>query len=134
MKITFGADDLGDDLPASGSRRTIAINSIGGECVVQKEPLAGGDHPFLKPRGNISGVFVFTVTNTFADQDDANTFIAEEYARIGTQDDLVWARAATLFTFADAVLRGVSAVQLMGITVLVQYTFEILGVTVAAAP
>lgn len=128
MKLTFNSVVIGDDAPATGSRRTITINSIGGVATVQKEALAGGANPFQKARGNVSGQLVLTVANTFASVDLCNEFIVEEYARINTQASLVWERAATLFTFSNAILSGVSC-NLMGVTVFVQYTFEITTIT-----
>lgn len=131
MKLTFGSDVIGDDLPASGSRRTITVNSLGGAAVVQKEALAGGANPFLKTQGNVSGQLGFTVKNTFANVDAANEFIVGEYARLGDQGDLVWARGASdLFTFDDAVLSNITF-QLFGVTVLVQYTFEVTTVVLS---
>jgi hypothetical protein len=133
MKLTFATVVIGDDAPASGARRTIVVNQIGGAAVVQTEPLAGGANPFNKSRNNVSGSLAFTVTNTFADVDDANEFIVAEYNRTGTQGDLVWERAATLFTFDDAVLQSVTCTP-FGVTVFVQYTFVITTVTLPTPP
>jgi hypothetical protein len=126
MKLEFGSDTLGDD--AATPRRTIAVNSLAGEALVQRTALAGGANPFLKGRGNVSGRLAFTVTNVFASYDLANAFIPAEYARLGVQDDLVWTRATDLFTFDEAVLAAVNF-QLFGVTVYATYTFEVTTVT-----
>lgn len=115
---------LGDDADRT-TKGTIAIEDLGGEAIVQIEPLAFGANPFQETRNNVAGQFVFTVTRTFASQDLANAYLAAEYARIGEQGNLVWSRAAKLFTFTNAVLRAVRPAQIQGVKVIMRYTFNI---------
>lgn len=129
MKLTFNSAVIGDDAPAAGERRTIQVLNLSGASLVQGTPLAGGAHPSVIARGNVSGQVSFAVNNTFASVDLANAFLPAEYARLNTQADLIWQRASDLFTFPNAVLSQIGFA-LQGVKVTVQYTFTITSVTI----
>lgn len=118
---------LGDD----SAKKTILVESgPGGQAQVQVAQFFRGANPALYPRGNAQGQFIFTVTQTFATQDLANAFIKAEYARIGQQGSLAWGRGeSTTFTMADAVLRAVIPARILGVQVVMRYTFDITTLT-----
>ncbi len=116
---------LGDDVGASGPRKTIQVESLTGECEMQEDRLAFAEHPALRSGGNVAGDLTVVVTQSFADLDAASVFLLTEYGRIGQRGDLAWARAGTLFRFRRALLRHVEPVEINGVKIRQRYIWRI---------
>lgn len=100
------------------------------EVIVQQEPLYAGTNPFLAPRGNAAGQFVFTVHCSSADYNSAVAYEKAELARVGGQGALVYTAmpAGTAETYANAVLKNVQVVETNGVARRIRYTFITLGI------
>lgn len=116
---------LGDD----SAKKTILVESLGGQSKVQPAEFFRGNNPALYPRGNTAGQFVFTVTQTFATTDLASAYIKTEYGRLNQQGSLAWGRAGTTFTFALAVLKNVATAKINGVQIVMRYTLEFTTLT-----
>jgi len=75
---------LGDD----ASKFAMTIEHLGGSCVAQIEPLAGGANPAMFPRGNIGGEFIFRSSKTYASYHITFAQFQTEYSRINQQGTL----------------------------------------------
>jgi len=128
VKVTLGATTLADD--TATPRLAGVIEQLGGQAVVQVEPLYGQADMAVFPRGNISGRFVFRVFCSYASYATALTAWAAAYARLNTQDTLVltWFTGNTL-TMLGAVCTNVERTKLDGVGLEVRYTFTITTAT-----
>lgn len=125
--------------PTGGSLATLAddankltteFGDITQECVVQKRPQVGAANPFQKPRGNNSGQFVFTTTNSYATLDLMIAALKAALVLTGKQGSVVLSRGTSTMTMANAILRKVSRAQgSEGVRLRLNYMFDITTVT-----
>src|SRR4051812_18073400 len=112
LKITYGADTLGDD----NTGYLINVDDWGGNGLEQVDPLAFAGFVSRKMMGNTQGDFVFTVRHSHANWDAAATYWKAEYARIGGKDStVVTFPAGGTLTMANATMRAVELVKWVGI-------------------
>jgi hypothetical protein len=120
-----GATDpitLADD----ANKLTTKFGEASQECVVQKTPLAGSPVPFQTPRGNVSGQFVFTTTNSYATLDDMIAAMKAAFLLTGLQGQLVLSRGASTMIMDGAILQKVSrANESEGVRLDLAYVFAI---------
>jgi hypothetical protein len=115
---------LGDD----ASKFATVIEQLGGSCLAQIEPLAGGANPAMFPRGNIGGEFIFRSSKTYASYHLTFAQFQTEYSRINQQGTLVLTEGDATLTFANAILKAVQRIfnaQNSGAHMGIRYTFAI---------
>ncbi len=107
---------------------TGVIESIGGQDILQKEPLYGSASPALFARGNISGHFAFSAGCSFASYALAAAALKTAYALIDSQGSCVLNYGGTTLTFPNAILQSVQRVEWQGVRLVLRYTFEITSI------
>lgn len=130
--ITFKPNGSADPvtLADDANKLTTEFGEASQECVVQKTPLAGSPVPFQAPRGNVSGQFTFTTTNSYPTLDDMIAAMKAAFLFTGLQGQLVLARGASTMTMDGAILRKVSrAPGSDGVMLKLNYIFDITTVS-----
>src|SRR4051812_30381575 len=93
--------------PTGGSLATLVdhanklegqLEDLGGECLVNTEPVYGGASVAKFPQGNVNGQCVFTAAKSQADYATAAAYFKAEYARLNGQGALVVTIGATTLT------------------------------------
>ncbi len=130
MVITFNNVTLAD--PGAAPPLYAILEDLGGEVLVQKEPLYNAPFPALFGRGNTSGQCVFSVGASYASISAAVIAFSTAYTLVGTQGTLVLVGqtgSAGQLTLANAVLRSVKRIAWQTLWLQLRYTFEITTIT-----
>jgi hypothetical protein len=115
---------LGDD----ASKFAIVVEKLGGSCLAQIEPLAGGANPALFARANVGGELVFRSSKTYANYHATFAQFQTEYGRLNQQGTMVLTEGTITLTFANAILKTVERMfggQHSGAHMAIRYTFAI---------
>lgn len=118
---------LGDD----ANKFAVVIEQLGGQSVLQNDPLYGAGNPLLNLRGNVAGELVFTSAKSYADYKTTFTQFKTEYGRLNQKGSLVITQDTETVTFANAVCKGVQRIfdaQKTGTHMGIRYTFAITSV------
>jgi hypothetical protein len=132
IQFTPSTDLTPVTLGSDASKFAIVVEQLGGSCLAQSEPIAGGVNLALFPRGNIGGEFIFRSSKTYASYQATFTQFQTEYGRLNQQGTLVLSEGAVTLTFANALLRAVQRVfdaQHSGAHMGIRYTFAITTIT-----
>jgi hypothetical protein len=128
--ITFNNAKLAD--PGASPPLYAMLEELGGEAIIQKEPLYNTAFPALFPRGNVSGRCVFTVAGSYASISAAVIALSTACSLAGTQGTLAilgQTGGAGTLTMPGAVLRGAKRTKWQSLFLEIRYTFEITQIT-----
>jgi hypothetical protein len=128
--ITFNNTTLAD--PGAAPPRYAILEDLGGEALIQKEPLYNAPFPALFPRGNTNGQCVFTVAASYGSIAAAVIAFSTAYSLVGSQGTLTLlgqTGSAGMFTMPTAILRSAKRTKWQTLFLEIRYTFEITQIT-----
>lgn len=132
IQFTASTDLIPVTLGNDASKFAIVVEHMGGSCLTQTEPLAGGANPATFARGNIGGEIIFRSSKTYASYEATFGQFQTEYGRLNQSGTLVLTESGTTLTFANAILKSVRRIfdaQHSGAHMGIRYTFAITTIT-----